>query len=400
MTKKKQALDDLLQGFIQKFGDSPDNKKTISDEISQFLNSKSKISIKDLDDLEEILLYKLNPSKKGYRKYSLSPIDRITPRLRKFTNSPTILSIKPPDFRNSMRKLSENSVVFTETQGITVSNMKYNRKDNIIFPTEYLPDSYQSKASSPIKNITPSRRNPKANYDEWGKIFKAESIKYERDVELSKRRYKEMKIDYSEQLSRQIDENNKKREVLRQERESETEKVIKNLNDFESFQKQQRNKKYQSMARQKQEYENLIQTKILKYSENDEMVKLDKSSLDKNFLENLIEEKKKFEEKARIKKAMLADNISNANRKRLEKIEEKLRESESDLLHLEKVQKDYSENEERHRRLITSKLSIAHDENRLLKLVKFKPKTLKDYEEEANKQERENLKKIIEEEKE
>ena len=400
MSKKKQALDDLRQGFIQKFGDTSDNKKIISEEISQFLQNKSKISIKDLDELEEILLYKLNPSKKVYRKYSLSPIDRITPALRKFSNSPTILTINPPDYRNSTRKLSENSVVFTENQSTPVSNLKYSRRDNIIFPTEYLPESYQSKTSSPLKNFTPSRRNPKANYDEWGKIFKAESIKYERDIELSKRRYKEMKVDYSGQLARQIDENNRKREALRQEKESETEKVNKSVSDFERFQEQQINNKYQRINRQKEEYVKLMQTKILKSSENEEMVRSDKSCLEKIYLENLIEEKKKREEKGRIKKALLADNISNANRKRLEKLEAKMMESERDLLHLEKIQKDYGESEERHRRFITSKLSIAHDENRLLKLVNFKPKSLKDYEEEANLQERENLRKIIEEEKE
>ena len=166
MNSRQQALDDLLQGFLMKFGDTIENKRIISEEIAVFSKKKLKITIKDLDELEEILLYKLNPSKKVYRKYSLSPIDSKLSH-RNFSNSPVPGIIKPLDDRNASRKYSEIPINSNESQAKRIeSNRKYTRKDNLIFSSDYVPEEFQSKTISPIKYSTPSKRMTKKQYDE------------------------------------------------------------------------------------------------------------------------------------------------------------------------------------------------------------------------------------------
>lgn len=150
MTHRQQALEDLLQGFLSKFGDTPSNKQVISSEISQFMKNKPKIGIKDLDELEELLLYKLNPTKKAFRKYSLSPIENKLNQ-RTFSNSPTLMNIKPLDYKNT-----------TDSEAKELKKKVFNRKDNIIFPSEYIPEEF---STIQIKTITPKVKT-KTNLDE------------------------------------------------------------------------------------------------------------------------------------------------------------------------------------------------------------------------------------------
>jgi hypothetical protein len=329
MSRRKQALEELLQGFLLKFGNSAENQKIIADEISQFMKSRRKISIKELDDLEEILLYKLSPSKKTYRKYSLSPIDSLSFN-NKFNTSPTTLHLGsfPVTTKNNLRSHESRS--------------KYYRRDNIIFPTDYIPE--ETSYEKAPKTLTPNKNNFKKKNDEWGKILKAESIKFEREMEISAVKQKIMKQVYSTELDKQLEQINQRKDFLKKQKEDEIHQISQKILDFEDYKQKVKNKRYE-----------------------------------------------KTKEIERI-------NLSHANRKKLEKIEEKKKNSDEDSLHLANAHKDLQENEERHRNIIKSKLSIAHDEERLLKLVPSKPKSLKEYEAEANLKERETLQKIIEEE--
>ena len=209
-----------------------------------------------------------------------------------------------------------------------------------------------------------------------------------------------MKMDYSFQLGKQIHELRKKREILKKEKESESLLIEKNCIDFEGYKEAMKTKKLEKIKKQNQEYDLAIQQKINTTNSFLETKKNDKESLEKSFAESMSDEKKKIGNKEKINKEVALDNIFRANRKRLEKIEEKIKESQYDLLHIEVAQKEFSDNEMRHRKAIRSKLFIAHDETRLLKLVQNKPKSLRDYEEEANLREIEELKKNLEKEEE
>ena len=134
------------------------------------------------------------------------------------------------------------------------------------------------------------------------------------------------------------------------------------------------------------------------YFKNLDLVKDDKSAIETNIKFVQSDEKRKIEEKGKMNKEIEYENIYNAKQRQLEKLELRNRDSHEDLLHIEKIAKDLNENTKKYREIIKSKLSIVHNEERLMKLVAIKPKSLRDYETEANLKEKEQLLQIIQEE--
>ncbi|OMJ70567.1 hypothetical protein SteCoe_31422 [Stentor coeruleus] len=397
MNKKKQALDELLDGFLRKFGDSRENRLIISEEIEKFMNNRAKIAIRDLDELEEILLYKLNPSKNVFRKFSLSPIDHYS--RDPIRNSP-LGTLKNIEYRSSSRNIYTDKSTHNDSSLISHnSRLNHKKRDNIIFPTDHVPEDVYSKTTFKKKNPMPTLKNNRVNYDQWGKILKAESVKYQKEIEIYMKKHKEAKLDYSLQLSKQIEENNKKRLELKAERDSEVEFLGKIVNNYELEKEQKKFFKQQLMLKQKEEYEKVMLEKANKMNQKLQTMRSDKELLNKTYVENQKEEQKKQEIKEKQIKDIEQENLTNAKQKKIEITERRVIDSQKDLLHLENAQVSFGENENKHRKLVYAKALIAHDEDRMMRLLKNKPKTLKDYENEANMKEQQDLLLTIQEEK-
>lgn len=397
MNKKKQALDELLDGFLAKFGDSRENRLIISEEIERFMKNKAKIFIRDLDELEEILLYKLNPSKKVFRKFSLSPIDNYS---RDPMRSSPLGTLKNIDYRSSSRNIYTDKSINNDLSPISHnSRLNHKKIDNIIFPTDKVPEDAYNKTVFKKKTPMPTLKNNRVYYDQWGKILKAESVKYQKEIEIYMKKHKEAKLDYSLQLSKQVEENNKKRLEQKIERDSEVEVLGRIVNNYEIEKEQKKLFKQQLILKQKEEYEKVMAEKANKMSQRFQTMRSDKELLNKSYVENQKEEQKKQEIKEKQLRDLEQENLTNAKQKKIEITEQKLIDSQNDILHLEKAQVSFGENEYKHRKLVYAKALVAHDEERMMRLLKNKPKNLNDYENEANMKEQQDLLKAIQEEK-
>jgi hypothetical protein len=394
MTGKKQALEDLLQGFLLKFGDSSQNRSTISSEISKSLQSKEKITIQDLDELEEILLYKLNPSKKQVRRLSLSPLEIKSPSYP----SPTLKHINPKPEVNSTRSLSNPFP--TDPQ---VASSKYQRKDSQIFPSPNLPSQVYNKTSSPYNiskfpsSLSPGRETLRFKHDQWGKIARAESIKFKQEQELTIREAKERKKDYWIQLSKQVQEQKLRKEFLVKEREIEGKNVGKLVFEYENQVLQARLRTKQSKMQQMHDYEKIIQEKIQKNQEKKEKTLLDKEKLENSAISNNISIKLKRSHKEKLLKQIEAENQSTALQVRQKKQQLKDQDSHQDLLHLLQVEKSLTENQKKFKEIIQEKADLAHNQERLLKFFPLQ-KTLKDHLQEAEQEEKLQILKDLQEE--
>ena len=63
MNNRQLAIQELYQGLISKYGINPNAKRLISAEIQRFSQSKSKISVEDIEKLEEEIKKLCNISK-------------------------------------------------------------------------------------------------------------------------------------------------------------------------------------------------------------------------------------------------------------------------------------------------------------------------------------------------
>lgn len=393
MTGKKQALEELLQGFTLKFGDSAENRAIISSEISKFMKNREKIAIKDLDNLEELLLYKLTPVKKQLRRFSLSPIPT------KQTNfpSPTLKIIKPALSPTPNRSTSiQNS---SDMRNKIHLLPKFKRKDSQLFPSAAVPEYLYSKTSSNYSSLSPGRRTIKHVNDHWGKIARAESIKYQQEVQLSMRSGKEQQLEYWMELERQVQENKKKKEKMKNEKEIEVKLLGNRISEYEKQVIENRANKNQKKLKDFEDYK-----KCLEVAQHRKLKKKETIKTDKAFLETVLtsvndEKRLKIEEKERINKEIEAENLNRALHKKLLKKEEKIQDSQKDLIHLMQVEKDLTENEIRYKEKIREKVELVHDDQRLFKFYPGQ-KSLKEYEEEANYKEKMNILKVIQEDEE
>lgn len=402
MTGKKQALGELLKGFLIKFGDSEENKLIISAEIEKTFRSKEKISIKDLDALEEILLYKLNPSKKLVRRVSLSPIEAKSPTYP----SPTLINIKPDPSANSTRSISNPIAINSSPYNTSGLNSKAKpRRDSLIFPSpnqpnpSELPDTQYSKTSNYYTSLSPGRKTLKFHHDHWGKIARAENIKYKQEQELSQKHGKLQKQEYWLQLSKQIQDINLSKQLQLKERDQEVKLIKQQVSEYESHQVQARLRKNRSKIQQKLEYEKAIQEKLNKAQANQASSETEKNNILVSVQTDGLTQKIKLDQKGKLLKEIEAENLTSAMKKQKIKHELKLQDSHKDLIHLIQNEKDLTENQKKFKSIINEKAEIAHNQDRLLKFYPVQ-KSLKDYQEEANLAEKMRILQVVQEEEE
>ncbi|OMJ83649.1 hypothetical protein SteCoe_15376 [Stentor coeruleus] len=373
MNTKKQAMQDLFSGFVQKFGDSAVNRSTISKEIKELIRSKSKITVKDLDVLEKSIHSKLTNVFKP-KDLSMSPISK-GPKLEslnELSKTPKHIKISPikePEKLNS----SGDHLTYKHTLDIQRENMS----NSGFFTT-------QNRNNHSVRLEGKSNFRLKHKYDEWGKIVRHESVKYHKELLYLKEKNKLSKLDYYKQLHNQVTQS--KMKLLTLKKEQETDKVFNmkiTAEHEESFNEVKKNKEIRLKQQQKDLGEFLDKKAIerQRYYENKKALK---EEIQHDYTTYLTEEYKKRHNKDRVRKKIASENINIASNGKKIKEVEKSKIIRQEYEHLGKNAKVLDDSEKDYRDRMLRNVQKAHDLERLEKLIVVKPKTLKDYEDEAN----------------
>lgn len=168
MNNRQLAIQELFEGLIMKYGGNPNTKKIITAEIQRFSQNKAKITVQDIEKLEEDIkkLCGFGNSPKPRTKISLSTNDKY---LLADTSSDTEKRILP-----AASPMQTSPYIFP----FTAKGKKIVKKaqDHILFPNDssfydFSIDSVDSQQTSPVKAKLTGN-------DEWGNIVKADHLKY------------------------------------------------------------------------------------------------------------------------------------------------------------------------------------------------------------------------------
>ena len=385
MDSRSQALQDLYKGMIVKVGDSANNRNLVSKEIEKLVKTKSKLSVKDLDDLEHKIISKASsPTMK--RKISITALrnsdkkDYFLPEAKSNYRSTKVSPIKELD-----EKRPEYDLANQETP-----QKLMNVRENI--RTCRNLDTYKNNTDVNSNSLTPSKIRLKKKYDEWGMIIRADSEKFHKEMEYLRRKEKLHKLEYSNEL-------------LKQAHEVKYQKVLERKGDFEedlnmckrvhqehqNLQSTMKLQKDTMKQLEKQELDKIYGKKLTTHMEFRNTRKTEKDQSDQISFEYLQEEISKSMNKFKQRRKVAIANMSKSKLTKLQKMDDQLRTLQQELFHNETAAKVLNESEEKYRNIISTKASKAHDEKRLLKLIVVKPKTLNDYEKEASEQEKQIL---------
>ena len=197
------------------------------------------------------------------------------------------------------------------TVGLTSggSPLRSIKKNNELFLQYKDINDYKNKTEYIPTSLTPNKTTLKHKYDDWGKIVRAESVKYHKEVEMLNKKHKINKLQYSSELIRQATEYKNKNFMNKKEREEEEkrnyEQCFKQNQDIINDEKK---KKELIALKQKQELDNFIYQKTNTKKQFLETKKHDKEYLEHNSFEYLQEELKKRKIRDRIKKKIAKDN--------------------------------------------------------------------------------------------
>lgn len=373
MNPKKQAIQELFSGLVQKFGDTATNKSTISKEIKELLRSKSKITVKDLDLLEKSIHAKISNGLKP-KDLSMSPISK-GPKLESLYE----LNKTPKPIKVSLIK---------DPEGLNNSGEYLNYKHIHDIQRENLNNSgfftTQNRNNQSVRLEGKTNFRLKHKYDEWGKIVRHESVKYHKELLYLKQKNKLSKLDYYKQLHNQVTQS--KMKLLSLKKEQETDKVFNmkiTAEHEETFNEAKKNKEMK-LKQQKKELGEFFDKKALERQRYYDNKKALKEEIQHDYTAYLTEEYKKKHSKDRLRKKIASENINIANNgKRLREVE-KSESVKQEYEHLGKNAKILDDSEKDYRDRMLRNVQKAHDLKRLEKLIVIKPKTLKDHEDEAD----------------
>lgn len=151
MTNKSLAKQELLEILVHKF---PNCRNLIEIELQDFFASKSKITVKDLDELEQNIK-KLSGWKRPNRLLS-SSLDKSI----EINPSPIPMQTPKPELSPSPYKLS-----LVKNIGKKIVERT---KDHILFPKDTLS----------LENLSFSNDRKIKENDDWGKIIHADHLRF------------------------------------------------------------------------------------------------------------------------------------------------------------------------------------------------------------------------------
>lgn len=380
MESKVQALKDLYHGMIRKVGDTSSNRVIVSTEIEKLVKTKSKLSVKDLDNLETQIFQKTF-NRTNENKKSLSPL-RNTGKGEFFFNE----SLKKVSPLRSLERKNESKTP-KKKQEIKIRESFISVKELGEFKNSFMG------------SLTPNKYFLKKKYDEWGKIIRADSVKYHKELESLKLKEKLNKLEYSNELMRQASDCKNLRAIEKKMREEE-EKITYQRRQQEQSELENNVKRQKEMMKikEKQELDEAFMRRINNQVQNLTMKMTEKDQNNQSSFEYYQEEVGKQMKRFKQKKQIANDNLYKSELKRLQQMDEKVRNLQQDLHHHETNAKTIIESEKKYKRLIEGKAQKAHNQKRLLKLIMVKPKALKEYENEASAQEMHMLQTSIERE--
>ena len=166
MNNRQLAIQELYEGLIARYGTNPNAKKLISAEIQRFLLSKSKISVGDIENLEEEIKKLCNISKLMHPrpKISVSTTDKYD-TINSDSDKRSPISTQSP-------LKSIDYAFLSKPKGKKIVEKS---PDHVLFPNESSNNSLSYNLHMEHRE-SPSKSKP--TNDDWGTIIKADHLKY------------------------------------------------------------------------------------------------------------------------------------------------------------------------------------------------------------------------------
>lgn len=368
MQKKQEAVQELFKGFLNIFGDTPTNRVTIENNIQEMVRSKSKITVQDIDFLEKKILTVVTPTKSKFSEGSLK------------------------------RGIREEA--FTHFQSKTPTILKSNRsniRDKV---------NVQNSSASPISSEFSLRGNflgklkLKHQNDEWGKIIKNDSVKFQREQEKLKIQAKLQQKSYFNDLFKQSCLSHHRNNMTKMEQEAyEREFVNKVSSEIDSKMRLSQEQRLMETIKQKTEMIDHLEHIKRQRTTVKEIKKAEKQVVNNEISKYFEEESKNKLIKVKKIQGVASENYTSSSQLKTVKENERLKELAKDKEHLDTNSKTLNASEIKYQQIISKKREKAHNIERLEKLLIVKPKKLQELMKEAEQQEVERVENMKNEEK-
>lgn len=343
MSNKKAAIEELYKGLVRRFGSDDDTKSLIMAQIEK-ITKKDKISITDLDDIES-----------NVKSYKNSKFSNYSP-------ATTMKSKTPDQSRGSSKPIlkdlySRNSEIekkFFATYTRPGKKKVKRIPDNKIFPTEHSIDEKESASAWQFySNISPNRLK-KDEFDVWNTIHKADFIKYKNEVKQKLYNKKIQQNDYKHFLMQQM------REAKFQNRFSDENNGLTSLS-FESS--------YRKLSPSTNYLRDMIEKKREKMTQEQMRITEEDQKLIQTWKQEKAKESLQTKEKSRKNRELSLELISQMQVKNSKLLHARThsRKKSRELLQERLETHDY--NEKKKQEFVLEKVSFAHDEERLRKLL-------------------------------
>ena len=376
MSKRQEAVNELFDGFLSRYGDTPQNRKTIKGHIVSMVRSKSRITVTDIDNLEkQIKVAMQSPLKVEKTPRSLSRMHNPTDFSFSHSKTPKVHRVLPLDSIKTRQNTRDHS--------LPANNFEPSPRGNSSLRVDFL-----SKVK--LKHVN----------DEWGKLIKNDSIKFNKEQDMMRTQAKLQQRNYFNDLFKQSCLNKHKSNVRKREQEMmEKEFVEKLCSDIENKTKESQQQKLMQTTQQKTELGNFLEEKKVKKSKISHMKQIEKQQLNQDLSKYFHQETQSRFKKFSQMKEIAGDNFMSSSNLKSSKFFEKKEEMAQDYEHLMTNYKLLNESEIKYKKIVDEKRSKAHDVERLEKLIMIKPKNLKQMEEEDDLKEKLRTQMIVEEEK-
>ncbi|OMJ87557.1 hypothetical protein SteCoe_10736 [Stentor coeruleus] len=346
MNNRKLAIQELCEGFTVKYRADAASKKLIHSEVQKYLQNKDKITVEDLDKLEEDIkrLCGCTKSSSTRGKVSISSIDKYP------IISETLTSSLDPEqsplvsnYPQAATSLSPNKASGKKIVG------KY--PDHTIFPAEGIFSHKHSWTDS--RDYLPGK-SKLSDYDDWGKIVKADHLKFLNEEKLNKIKYRNQQAYYRRVLLDQIDLKKKLK----------NDEVVQGISRFDSFQnspkKNSEEKKHldEIVRKKKEDTEKKHQNKL----EEQKAMRLRWAELEEIEIKRMIEKRK-------VQCELAKEQLIQAKARTHSKyIINELEKQHSNSL-IEDSIKKIDDAEKLKIEVVHKRIQYVHDEDRLKKLL-------------------------------
>ena len=169
MNNRKLAIQELFEGLSNKFGANPNSKKLILSEIRRYIQNKPRITVDDIEEIEERLKKIFGKAKISTenRKKSSSSIDNYTALETNTIDEQKTYSIRP--------QIHNPNPQYMFPYKKPVRRLVEHKEDHIIFPAEH--SSYELVFEQQALENS-SNRSKSGEFDDWGKIVRADHLKF------------------------------------------------------------------------------------------------------------------------------------------------------------------------------------------------------------------------------